>query len=228
MNEMTAAPRRFAAKAVLFDLDGTLVDSIPDLAEAATRMMAELGLPPRSRDEITRFVGKGLAELVRRCISGAQPPSAEELATALEVFKRHYAATNGSRSTVYDGVAETLAVLRARGLPLAVVTNKAHDFTVPLLAAMELEGYFAAVISGDTTAHKKPHPAPLREACARLGVAPEAALMIGDSANDSLAARAAGMAVLLVDYGYSEGLPVDTIECDGLLSSVRQLPDWLA
>ena len=169
---MTTTPHRFVARAVLFDLDGTLVDSIPDLAEASARMLAELGLPPRSRDEITRFVGKGLAELVRRCISRSNPPSADDLATALDVFKRHYAATNGSQSTVYDGVAETLAVLRARGLPLAVVTNKAHAFTVPLLAAMGLDGHFAAVISGDTTAHKKPHPAPLQEACARLGVAP--------------------------------------------------------
>ena len=121
-----------------------------------------------------------------------------------------------------------LEALRARQCKLAVVTNKAGDFTLPLLERMGIAGHFEAVVSGDTLPVKKPDPAMLFHACELLGVPAGEALMIGDSANDALAARAAGMPVLLVTYGYSEGMPVDTIECDGLLSSALQVLDRIA
>ncbi|HHW65200.1 MAG TPA: phosphoglycolate phosphatase, partial [Rhodocyclaceae bacterium] len=210
---------RFAPRAVLFDLDGTLLDTIADLADAANLTLAELGRPARSQDEIHSFVGKGIPHLVRRCMIEGTSATEAEIETAVTVFRRHYAVVNGARTTIYPGVIETLQTLRARDIRLAVVTNKAEAFTLPLLARMEIAHYFDTVVSGDTLAVKKPDPAVVRLACERLEVAPTEALMIGDSANDALAAQGAGIPVLLVTYGYSEGVPVDTIECDGLLSN---------
>jgi phosphoglycolate phosphatase len=212
---------------VLFDLDGTLVDTIDDLADAANAMLAELGRPPRPRDEIHSFVGKGIANLVARCLDRAAAGDEAVLAGALASFRRHYGALNGRRSRVYPGVVETLEALRARQLRLACVTNKPADFTLPLLERMQLAHHFAAVVSGDTLPVKKPDPAMLIHACTLLAVPGTRALMIGDSANDALAARAAGVPVLLVTWGYSEGMAVDTIECDGLLSSATQVLDHI-
>ena len=209
---------RFEVRAVLFDLDGTLLDTIADLAEAVNRMLAELGRPARPLAEIHSFVGKGIAMLVRRCMTENASATEREIEQAVEVFRRHYAEVNGRHTTVYPGVVETLDAMRAMGLRLACVTNKSEAFTLPLLERMGLDRYFAAVVSGDTLPVKKPDPAMLHHACALLGVDAARALMIGDSENDAFAARAAGMPVLLVTYGYSEGMPVDTIECDGLLS----------
>lgn len=223
---MSQAP--YAVRAVLFDLDGTLLDTIADLAEGANRMLAELGRPPRPLAEIHSFVGKGMANLVRRCLTESARADEAEIDAAIGVFRRHYSAVNGLHTRLYPGVRDTLEALRARDLKLAVVTNKPEAFTVPLLERMGLAAHFAAVVSGDTLPTRKPDPAMLHHACAQLGVGAAQALMVGDSANDALAARAAGMPVLLVDYGYSEGMPVDTIECDGLLSSALQVLDRIA
>ncbi|ENO84629.1 phosphoglycolate phosphatase [Thauera linaloolentis] len=219
---------RFTPRAVLFDLDGTLLDTIADLAEAANLMLAELGRPQRGQDEIHRFVGKGIPNLVRRCMTENAAATEAEVDTAVAAFRRHYTVVNGMRAAIYPGVEDTLQGLRARGIRLAVVTNKAEAFTLPLLERMGIAGHFDTVVSGDTLPVKKPDPATLRLACERLGVVPAEALMIGDSANDALAAQGAGMPVLLVTYGYSEGVPVDTIECDGLLSNALQALDHIA
>ena len=146
---------------------------------------------------------------------------------ALPVFRRHYAEVNGRATRIYPGVLETLAALREQGRRLAVVTNKAEAFTLPLLERMGIAGHFDAVVSGDTLPVKKPDPAVLFHACRLLGVDAGRTVMIGDSANDALAARGAGMPVLLVTYGYSEGMPVDSIDCDGLLSNAREALDRL-
>ena len=216
---------RFSPRAVLFDLDGTLLDTIGDLADAANLMLAELGRLQRPQDEIHSFVGKGIPNLVRRCMTEGTSATEAEIEAAVEVFRSHYAVVNGRRTTIYPGIEEVLRTFTARAIPLAVVTNKAEAFTLPLLDRMGIAGYFDTVVSGDTLPVKKPDPAMLRLACERLGVAPAEALMIGDSANDALSAQGAGMPVLLVSYGYSEGVPVDTIECDGLLSDALQLLD---
>ena len=216
-------------RAILFDLDGTLVDAIPDLAEATSRMLAELGEAPRSEAEVGRFVGKGLGVLVERLLNdGRRVHDAAECAKALAVFSRHYAEVNGSRATVYPTVRETLDALEERGLPCAVVTNKAAEFTEALLRTLSLDGYFQCVVSGDTLPQKKPEPEPLLHACAALGVAPHEALMVGDSGNDAEAARRAGIPVLLLTGGYSEGVAVDTLDCDGLISSLAELLPMLA
>jgi phosphoglycolate phosphatase len=212
----------FAVDGVLFDLDGTLLDTIEDLAEGANRMLAEIGRPLRSQAEIHGFVGKGIPNLVRRCLTEGSAASEEEIEFAVTVFRRHYAAVNGKSTRIYPGVEESLAVLAGQGMRLACVTNKAAAFTEPLLERMGLARWFDAVVSGDTLAVKKPDPAVIHHACALLGISADAALMIGDSENDALAARQAGSPVLLLTYGYSEGRPVDTIECDGLLSDIRE------
>lgn len=208
---------KFAVEAVLFDLDGTLVDSLPDIALSANRMLAELGRPQRDTAEIRRFVGKGIPNLVTRCMTEGAQADEVEIEAAIAAFRRHYAGINGQCAVVYPTVQDTLTQMRAMGLKLACVTNKAEAFTLPLLEQLDLARHFEAVVSGDTLAVKKPDPAVLQHACTLLGT--QRALMIGDSANDAVAARAAGLPVLLVTYGYSEGVPVDTIECDGLLST---------
>ena len=214
---------RFDVDAVLFDLDGTLLDTIADLHAAANRMLDELGRPQRSLDEVRRFVGKGIPKLVERCL--ADPDLSEsDFARAVDVFQRHYRETNGRHSRPYPSVVETLAGLHARGLPMGVVTNKALDFTEPLLSDAGLADYFGAVVCGDTLAHKKPAPDMLVHACELLGVPVARSLMVGDSANDAQCARAAGCPVLLMTYGYTEGVPVDTIDSDGLLSELAGLP----
>ena len=213
---------RFDVDAVLFDLDGTLLDTIDDIAEAAKRMLLELKRPARSPDQVRRFVGKGIPNLVARCLD--DPALSDEAhADAVAVFMRHYHDVNGVHAAPYPGIRETLSGLHAMNLPMACVTNKAADFTVPLLEMMNMTRYFPVVVCGDTLAHKKPHPAMLEYACRELGVAPARALMVGDSTNDAACARAAGCPVVLMTYGYSEGVPVDTIECDGLLSNATAL-----
>lgn len=210
---------RFDVDAVLFDLDGTLLDTIADLAEAANLMLAELCRPQRSVEEIGSFVGKGIPNLVHRCMTEGSHASDSEIAQAVEVFKLHYAEVNGSRTRIYPGVIEALIEMQRQGLRLAVVTNKATAFTLPLLEHQGIAEHFDVVVCGDTLTVKKPDPAVVRHASSLLNVPVERCLMIGDSANDAFAARGAGMPVLLVTYGYSEGMPVDTIECDGLISS---------
>lgn len=205
---------------VTFDLDGTLLDTIADLAEACARMLAELGQPPRSQAEVHSFVGKGMAVLVERCLTREAPPSPALLQAGIAAFQRHYLAVNGEKALIYPGVIEGLDAFRAAGLKLGVVTNKPFQFTGPLLERMGLAGYFSVVVGGDTTAQRKPHPEPILHACAQFGVPPQRNLHIGDSENDALAARAAGSAAYLVPYGYNEGRAVDSVECDALVSDL--------
>ena len=215
----------FQVESVLFDLDGTLLDTVNDLGEAANRMLADIARPQRTLDEIRSFVGKGIPNLVRRCLTEGYEASDAEIEHAVTRFRHHYAEVNGSRSTVFPGIIDTLDAMLARNLRLACVTNKAEAFTLPLIERMGLADYFSVVVSGDTLPVKKPDPAVVVHACRLLGTPLDRALMIGDSANDALAARGAGVPVLLVTYGYSEGIPVDTIECDGLLSSAYEALD---
>ena len=205
---------RLAVAAITFDLDGTLVDSVPDLAAAAHDMAVELGLPPRSEGEVRVFVGRGLANLVQRCL-GEHARDADLLACAIEVFKRCYQRRNGQHAAAYDGALAMLAALAAAGFRLGCVTNKPEAFTMPLLDMMKMSGFFDVVVSGD----------PLLHAARRLGVAPSRMLHVGDSYNDIDCARAAGVPVFGVPWGYSEGRVLDAKDCDGLLSSLPDLPE---
>jgi phosphoglycolate phosphatase len=215
--------------AILFDLDGTLCDANPDLAEAVRRTLADIGESTRSDEEVGRFVGKGVAVLVERALNdGRRVHTQAEVDAALARFTVHYAEVNGRKATLYPHVRETLEILRERGISCACVTNKAETFTRPLLRTLGIADFFASVVGGDTLPQKKPDPEPLLHACRELGVSPQQALMIGDSENDALAARGAGIPVWLMRGGYSEGIDVDSIDCDGLLSSFAELPMLLA
>lgn len=204
---------------VTFDLDGTLLDTVPDLHAASNAMLAELGLPLRSEEEVRNFVGQGVVVLVLRCLRDRVVPEGEVLDRAVAIFQRHYAAINGTRSRVFPGVIDGLNAWRDTGLPLAVVTNKAAVFTEPLLERMGLRGYFATVVSGDTTPYKKPHPGPVLHACRAMGSQPERNLHIGDSIHDAQAAKAAGSTAYCVTYGYNEGRALGEDDCDRLLDA---------
>ena len=215
--------------AVMIDLDGTLLDTLPDIAAAAQRMLAQLGLPPRTPEEIRDFIGKGIPSLVQRCLpAGAGEVRAAALQSeALALFQEFYFEESGRRATVYPGVREGLEQLRAMRLRLACITNKAARYTVPLLEHMGLSPYFDLVVSGDTLARKKPDPMQLAHICTAFALAPAAVLMIGDSANDALAARAAGCPVLCVSYGYTEGGDVHDLDCDAIVDSLSEAADML-
>lgn len=218
-----------AVRAVLLDLDGTMIDTAADIAAATADMLEELGLEPVQAALVRGFIGKGVPHLVRRTLESSLGRAADErrIGSGMESFFFHYEKRNGRLATLYPNVREGLTELHAAGFALGCVTNKTARFTTPLLDAMGLSAFFSSVVSGDTTAKKKPAADPVLAACAQLRVAPAEAIMVGDSANDSLAARAAGCAVLLVPYGYSEGVDVQTIDCDGIVSTLLHLAGLL-
>jgi len=220
-------------RAVLIDLDGTLMDTAPDLAEAANRMRADFGLPPLPAWRVAQYVGKGADVLVHRSLTdqmrGEVTP--ERFAPARAAFLRHYHAVNGEASVVFAGAPQALARLRERGWKVACVTNKPREFTLPLLRGAGLASLLDAVVCGDEVEHRKPHPEIVLQACHRLGVAPGEAVMIGDSVNDVLAARAAGVRVILVETGYNEGEAVATLAdepgVDAIVPGLIDAARWL-
>ncbi|MFZ2855319.1 MAG: phosphoglycolate phosphatase [Rhodocyclaceae bacterium] len=214
-------------RSVTIDLDGTLLDTIVDLADACNAMLAELGQPLRDLEQIHGFVGKGMAVLVERCLTYGVPPEEQLLDDGVKAFRRHYARINGRSARLYPGVIEGLDALCKQGLLLACVTNKPSAFTAPLLEHTGLAGYFPVVVSGDTLPHKKPRPEPILHACMLMRSAPASNLHIGDSVNDIEAARAAGSPVLCVPYGYNEGRAVDSADCDALVSSLLEAAEWI-
>ena len=214
----------FAARAVLIDLDGTLLDTAADLAAAVNLMQIDLGRAPLTERQVSEYVGRGSEVLVHRVLTGRAEGRAEpaEHSHALSVFLGHYARTNGEHSALYPGVREGLEAMRAAGLRLACVTNKPQAFADPLLARRDLARYFDFIQGGDALPHKKPDPRPLLHASARLGALPADTVAIGDSLNDALAARAAGMAVFIVPYGYNEGAPVQALDVDAIVNSLSE------
>ncbi len=213
-----------AIRAVLIDLDGTLLDTAPDLAAAANRMLAALGLPPLEPRLVATFIGRGLPMLVRRVLAGTLDGNADEAlyARALPLFERYYAEESGRRAKPYPGAREGVERLRALELRLACVTNKTERFTRELLERTGFAASFHLSVCGDTVARKKPDPMPLLFACERFKVSPADALFIGDSLNDVAAARAAGCPVWCVPYGYNEGLRVETLDCDRIVATLSE------
>ena len=207
--------------AILIDLDGTQLHTAPELAESANRMLRDMGRPPVSQELLMSYIGNGIGWLVKRALTGDMhaEPDAALFNQALPIFDRHYTELM-LESKPFDGVIDGLKAMRAAGFRLGCITNKAARFTEPLLKGTGLAGYFEIVLSGDTLPEKKPHPMPLLHAAKFFGVPPEQVLLIGDSLNDTVAARAAGCPVFCVPYGYNHGEPVDGLDLDAVISDL--------
>ncbi|APE29988.1 phosphoglycolate phosphatase [Halomonas aestuarii] len=210
---------------VAFDLDGTLVDSVPDLAAAVDAALADLGLAPRGEPRVRDWVGNGSLRLMARALESAQDREPDEalLARAHQGFLAHYGRAPSARTRLYPGVREALEGLQARGVNLALVTNKPSAFIAPILEAFGLHGRFALCLGGDSLASKKPDPAPLLHVAAQCDIPPSACLMVGDSRHDIEAGRAAGFRTLAVPYGYNHGVPVTLSHPDGTVESLAEL-----
>jgi phosphoglycolate phosphatase len=218
-------------RAVIVDLDGTMVDTLGDFDVALNATLRELDRPGVTRADIERMVGKGSMHLIRSALlhGGLDAADADALLeSAWARYQAHYRAINGAHSAVYPGVAEGLRALRARDLPLACLTNKPLAFARDLLQAKGLSGHFAQVFGGDSFERQKPDPLPLRKTCEALGTPTAATLMVGDSQNDGLAARAAGCPVVLVTYGYNHGEPIAQAPHDRLIASLAELDALIA
>jgi len=220
-------PRVFDVDAVAFDLDGTLLDTVHDLAAAVNLLLAELGHAPLHTVTVRDLVGKGMASLVRKAMLRARgrAPDDAELATLLPRYQVHYESVLGHETEAFPGLLEMLVRLKAEGFRLAVVTNKATRFVRPHLYKAGILSYFDTIVGGDDAHAKKPDPAPMLMAAQRLGVAASRMLMVGDSINDAQAARAAGCPVVLLPHGYNEGEPVHGLDCDGIVPTLAAVAD---
>ncbi|HIP53662.1 MAG TPA: phosphoglycolate phosphatase [Chromatiales bacterium] len=214
---------------VLIDVDGTLVDSVPDLAWCVDEMMERLGRAPWGEDRVRDWVGNGVERLVRRALIGQLDgePDEEAFQRAYPIFLDLYKDNTSKRSMLYPGVKEGLAYLKKAGYRMGCVTNKAAQFTEPLLKDLGVYDDFAIVISGDTLPKKKPDPLPLLHAAEFFGVEPENALMIGDSVSDVKAARAAGFQIVCMSYGYNHGEDIRDAHPDAVIDSMAELPALL-
>ncbi len=212
-------------EAALIDLDGTLVDTAGDFVAALGAMLDDLGLPRVDRPLVERLIGKGADHIVRAALAtaGAADTSAGLFERARRLYRDHYVALNGLHSAVYPGVETGLERLAGCGLRLACLTNKLTAFAVPLLRTTGLERYFEQLCCGDTYERLKPDPLPLLRTCELMRANPQHTLMIGDSSNDVIAARAAGCPVVLVTYGYNHGEPVRSANADAYLDSLAEL-----
>ncbi len=224
MSELFTGP--LAVRLVIVDLDGTLIDTAPDLAASANAMLEELGMRVHDRETVAKWIGSGISRFVKRALTGELDgePDKALYDRAYPILLRHYAARVSRESQPYPGVREGMEQLQAAGFELACITNKAEAFTQPLLKDLELADYFKLVLSGDTLPQRKPDPLPLLHACEVFGVTPAQGVLVGDSANDTEAARAAGMPVICVTYGYNRGLDVRSLSPVAVIDSLTELP----
>ena len=212
-------------KAVLFDLDGTLIDSAPDLGHAANLVRQAQGLAPLPLGAYRQMAGAG----ARGCLKVALgiDPDHPDYDTYKHAFLEHYGQCMTERTYAFEGVPELLAGLQARGLPWGVVTNKVERFALPLAAGMPLFASCSTVVGGDTTGHAKPHPAPLLVACERMGVAPEDCIYVGDDHRDVVAGKAAGMPTVACTYGYLGAVSVEQWKADTIVHEPLALLTWI-
>ena len=214
--------------AILFDLDGTLVDSAPDIALALDGAMQGAGLPPPGEARTRDWIGNGSWVLVQRALAWAGHHAIEELdqaqvKTVFSGFLAHYADSNGASSTLCDGALGALQYWRQRSVSMAVVTNKPLQFIAPLLSTLDVGQYFSLLLGGECVPEKKPSPQPLLHACAQLGAEPNHSIMVGDSSNDVLAAKAAFMPVVGVRGGYNHGGIIEDSHPDLVVDSLDEL-----
>lgn len=210
---------------ILIDVDGTLVDSVPDLTYCVDEMMKTLGRPPHGEAKVRNWVGNGVERLVRRALVGQLDgePDEADYQKAAPIFLELYAENTSKRSLLYPGVREAVDYFKSAGYKLGCVTNKAAQFTLPLLRDLGVAEDFAIIVSGDTLPQKKPDPAPLLHAARFFGVVPEHALMIGDSVSDVKAARAAGFQIVCMSYGYNHGVDIRDSNPDAVIDTMTEL-----
>ena len=211
-------------RAVIVDLDGTMLDTVPDFQVAINRMRDEMAMAPLGQDQIALMVGKGSENLIRSVLELDMGRAGVEARfdDAMASYQRHYLSINGKHTKLYPGVIAGLESLKSQGLRLACVTNKPIAFALPLLAQKGLSAYFDVVYGGDSLAHKKPHPMPLLQVCTDFALPAHQVVAIGDSSNDAEAARAAGCFVLTVPYGYNHGQAIQETDSDGIVSSLLE------
>ena len=218
--------RRALREAVLFDLDGTLIDSAPDLAGAANDLRQSQGMPPLPFASLRPMVGAGARGMVGVAF-GAKPGDAE-FEGLRDAFLARYEQRMLQQTAVFDAMQPVLQSLEAAGVRWGVVTNKASRFTEPIVDGLQLRTRLAALVCGDTTPHSKPHPAPLLEAARQLGIDAAACVYVGDDARDVVAGRAAGMATLAAQWGYlGNGAGIHEGGADAVLGEPSQLLNWL-
>lgn len=216
-------------RAVAIDLDGTLLDTIPDLCGAVNLTLAEMKLPELPLELVKTFVGKGLMAHVGKSLRYVlnRDATEAEMTQALALYRKHYAEHIADRTTIYPGVLEGLEAFRSRELSLSVVTNKWTSYTNQLLEHFRLTAYFDHVVCGDTLTTNKPDPGMMFYSAGNHGVHPSEMLMIGDSGNDSRAAQAAGSPVVLLTYGYSEGEHLPDLRANAIVSTFTDIPALL-
>ena len=213
----------------MLDLDGTLINSAPEIASAINLMLADLNRSALPAKQVEGYIGEGAAVLIKRCLNSQldmsrlnDEPDAALFAQAEKLFFAHYA-NNVTDSKPYDGVVEGLQALRDKGLKLACVTNKPEKFTLPLLQKSGLAEFFEMVVSGDSLPKKKPDPMQLQHICAKLDVHTFEAMLVGDSETDIAAAHAAGCFIVTVPYGYNQGRPIDEATVDAMVADLTEL-----
>jgi phosphoglycolate phosphatase len=218
-------------QAFIFDLDGTLVDTLGDFVVALNLALADHQLPAVDRTTVEHFIGKGSEHLVRAVMAhvlGRESIQTSESVDLLRTYLDHYRHINGLHAPLFEGVPQGLEALSRRQQPMACVTNKPHGFARALLERKGIASYFSPVFGGDSFEQRKPHPMPLLNTCKVMGVAPEHTLMVGDSVNDALAARAAGCKAVLMSYGYNHGRDVRELLDQGVADAVVDRLDALA
>ena len=205
-------PEKLRVSGILFDLDGTLVNSAPDIGNAANLSLEMLGIEPASKQQVESWIGNGIPKLVKRALTkdfnGEPDPALFD--KALPIFMQNYEQNVCVDSYLYEGVVDTLKSLHDQGYILGCVTNKAASCTLPLLAQLEIDRYFTSIVSGDTCTHKKPHPEPILFGLEEMDLPTSQCLLVGDSAHDIHAAKAAGIPAIAVNYGYSQGVDLST------------------
>ena len=229
-------------RGVAFDLDGTLVDSAPGLTAAVDNALYALELPMAGEERVVTWIGNGADVLIQRALTWARQeraalrasqgkpsvdhddiPQAEQQTILRKLFDRYYGEVAEEGSFLFPAVADTLGALHAKGLPLALVTNKPTPFVAPILASLDIAKYFTVVIGGDDVKNKKPHPEPLLMVAEKLGLAPAELLFVGDSRNDIQAAKAAGCRSIGLTYGYNYGEPISQSEPDYIFDQFNDL-----